>query len=246
MSSNQVSQNRGFSLPVLALIWIALAAIHGSASDVSSKTIRCEDREFRYLLFAPAAKTPLPAILLLHGAGDHAENQIEPWKRLAKTEGIVLIAPELPRDPNLEDVAMKVFHCIVEDAKQRAALDSRRIYLFGNSAGGYLAYDGATLESEYFAAAAVHGMVIADDYAWIVKKARRKTPIAIYIGDGDQFWSLARVRKTRDLLEKEGFPLHYVELKHHDHNYYALADKINADAWDFLQEYKLPEATPTK
>lgn len=228
-------------LRVLALISIGLGAIPCGASDVSSKTIRCADREFRYLLFASSEKTPLPAILLLHGAGDHADNQIEPWKRLAKKEGIVLIAPELPRDPNLEDVAMKVFHCIVEDAKQRTAIDPSRIYLFGNSAGGYLAYDGAMLESEYFAAAAIHAMVIADEYAWIVKKARRKTPIAIYIGDGDQFFSLARVRKTRDLLEKEEFPLHYIEFKDHDHNYYALADKINADAWDFLKPYKLPK-----
>lgn len=232
------------SIPMLVLIGLGFAAAKVDASDVSSKTLRCENREFQYLLFAPAGNSPLPAILLLHGAGDHAENQIEPWKHLAKKEGIALIAMELPRDPNLEDVAMKVFHCVVEDAKQRTAIDPRRIYLFGNSAGGYLAYDGATLESEYFAAAAVHAMIIADDYTWIVKKARRKTPIAIYIGDGDQFFKIEQVRKTRDLLEKEGFPLHYVELKGHDHNYYAVSDKINADAWNFLKENKLPESNP--
>ena len=129
----------------------------------------------------------------------------------------------------------------MEDAKQRVAIDPNRIYLFGNSAGGYLAYDGATLESEYFAAAAIHAMVIADDYTWIVKKARRKTPIAIYIGDGDQFFAVARARKTRDLLEKEGFPVRYTEIKGHDHNYYALSDTINADAWKFLKKFGLPE-----
>ena len=227
---------------VVSLIFVALCC---SASDVSSRNIRCDDREFKYLLFSPSESAPSPAILLLHGAGDHAENQIEPWKRLARKEGIALIALELPRDPNLEDVAMKIFHCVVEDAKQRATLDPRRIYLFGNSAGGYLAYDGATLESEYFAAAAVHAMVIADDYAWIIKRAHRKTPIAIYIGDDDQFFSLARVRKTRDLLEKEGFPVHYVELKHHDHNYYDRSDEINADVWRFLKGNRLPEPATT-
>jgi S-formylglutathione hydrolase FrmB len=83
-------------------------------------------------------------------------------------------------------------------------------------------------------------MRIADEYAWIVKKAARKTPVAIYIGDRDQFIALDGVRKTRDLLRKSGFPVHYIELPGHDHNYYALADQINADAWKFLRQAQLP------
>ena len=96
-------------------------------------------------------------------------------------------------------------------------------------------------ESQYFAAIAVHDMRIADEYASIVTHAERKTPIAIYIGDNDQFFSQDSVRKTRDLLKKAGFPVHYVELENHDHNYYALADDINADAWKFLKDKRLPE-----
>ena len=42
--------------------------------------------------------------------------------------------------------------------------------------GGYLAYDGANVESEFFAAVAVHAMGIADDYRWILSHATRKTP----------------------------------------------------------------------
>ncbi len=86
----------------------------------------------------------------------------------------------------------------------------------------------------------MHANRIADDYEWIVTRAQRKTPIAIYIGDHDQFFPQDSVRKTRDLLRKAGFPVHYVELDHHDHNYYARADEINADAWNFLKEVSLP------
>lgn len=182
----------------------------------------------------------MPAVILLHGAGDRAQNMLEAWRHLASKQKIILLAPDLPRDPKFEDVAPQIFRCVVEDAEQQVRIDSSRIYLFGNSMGGYLAYDAAMFESEYFAAIAVHAMRIAEDYEWIVTRARRKTPIAIYIGDHDQFFSQDSLRKTRNLLRKAGFPVHYVELENHDHNYYALSDEINEDAWRFLKENSLP------
>ena len=151
--------------------------------------------------------------------------------------------PELPRDPKFEDNAPTVFRCLVEDAANFVHVDPWRVYLFGNSMGGYLAFDGAMFQSQYFAAVAVHANRIDEEYVGIVKRAVRKTPIAIYIGDHDQYFSLESVRKTRDLLIKEGFPVHYVELSHHDHNYYALADEINADAWKFMRDQSLPAAS---
>jgi hypothetical protein len=42
------------------------------------------------------------------------------------------------------------------------------------------------------------------------------------------------------LLREKGFPLRYVEIKNHDHNYAAVADKVNADAWAFFQQHSLP------
>lgn len=50
-------------------------------------------------------------------------------------------------------------------------------------------------------------------------RAERKTPVAIYIGDREQPDLYDQARKTRDLLRKENFPVHYVELRDHDHNY---------------------------
>jgi S-formylglutathione hydrolase FrmB len=101
--------------------------------------------------------------------------------------------------------------------------------------------DAAMFESQYFAAVAVHANRIADEYTGIVARARRRPPIAIYIGDHDQFFSVESVRKTRDLLQTSGFPVHYVEFMNHDHNYYAKADEIDADVWKFLADNRLPD-----
>ena len=225
----------------VALVMLAVGASRGAASDAASRSVRCGAIEQVYLYYSPEKTATLPAIVLLHGAGDRAANMIDAWKKFAQKQKIALMAPELPRDPKFEDAAPQVFRCVVEDAKNVIGIEPQRVYLFGNSMGGYLAYDGAMFESKYFAAIAVHAMRIADDYEWIVTRAQRKTPIAIYIGDHDQFFSQDSVRKTRDLLKKAGFPVHYVELDNHDHNYYARADEINADAWKFLRENRLPE-----
>jgi predicted esterase len=213
-----------------------------SASEVNSRMAHCgAGIPQSYLEYSPDKDRPLPVIVLLHGAGDRPANMIDAWKSLAKKQRIVLLAPELPRDPKFEDAAPGIFRCVVDDARHFTAIDSQRVYLFGNSMGGYLAFDGAMFESQYFAAVAVHANRIADEYTGIVAQAKRKTPIAIYIGDHDQFFSVPSVRKTRDLLLKAGFPVHYVELANHDHNYYARSDEINADAWQFLTKNRLPD-----
>ena len=216
-----------------------LCAVSGLAARAGATTAECEGRKFNYLFYGPEKAGPLPAILLLHGAGDSPEPMLRAWVGLAKKEGIALIAPELPRKAEFEEIAPWVFRCVVEDAKRLGNLDSARLYVFGNSMGGYLAYDAAMFDSEYFAAVAVHAMGIAPEYDGILQKATRKIPLAIYIGDRDPLVSLANVHRTRDLLEHNGFVVHYVELKEHDHNYYYVAEKVNPDAWAFFREKRL-------
>jgi acetyl esterase/lipase len=114
-----------------------------SAKDVASRTVSCGKYEYHYLLYTSKRSGPLPAILILHGAGDQPEPMVEAWKSLAKKEGIVLIAPQLPRVAAFEEVAPQVFRSMVEDAKKDVLLDPQRIYVFGNSMGGYLGYDAA-------------------------------------------------------------------------------------------------------
>ncbi len=243
LSGHAVRGNRRTAIQRVRVLLLILsfalvcAAMPGGRAQASS--VVCEGRKSSYVLYVPSKEGPLPAILLLHGAGDSPEPMVDAWKSFAKKEGIALIAPELPRHREFEAIAPQVFRCVIEDAKHHANLDASRLYVFGNSMGGYLAYDAAMFDSDYFAAVAVHAMGIDPEYDGILKEAKRKTPLAIYIGDHDPLVALANVRRTRDLLEKNGFPIHYVELKDHDHNYYRVSEKVNADAWAFLSEQRM-------
>ena len=225
---------------LFVLVSLCVFPFPTKATEISSRTAVCKEGAERYVLFTPARPGPAAAVVLLHGAGGQPEPMVEAWKTLARKENIVLIAPVLPRVAAFEAIAPAIFRCVVEDAKQVAAIDARRVYLFGHSMGGYLAYDGALLESQYFAAAAVHAMGIDKDYEGIVGRAQRKIPLAIYVGEQDQLVSLDDVRRTQKLLKKAGFDVHYVEMAHHDHDYFAVADEVNADAWRFMKGFQLP------
>ncbi len=114
--------------------------------------------------------------MVLHGAGDHPDSFIEALKSIARKENVVIIAPELPRKAEFEALAPGVFRCMVTESASVTPLDPTRIYLFGHSMGGYLAYDGAMFDSDLFVAVAVHAMGIEQQYRGIGKTpgARRR------------------------------------------------------------------------
>jgi dienelactone hydrolase len=98
------------------------------------------------------------------------------------------------------------------------------------------------LESEYFAATAVHaGALTSAAASSLIQLAKRKIPIAIQVGTEDRFFPLKAVRDTRDELGKHGFSVELTEIPRHDHWYYDLAPKINRSAWEFLKKTELAE-----
>ena len=132
-------------------------------------------------------------------------------------------------------------HELLSEVKSKYAVDSRRMYLFGHSGGATFALYMGLFESEYFAAVAIHAGALLPEDGPIVERASRKIPIHITVGTVDPFFPLAAVRATRDMLVKAGFAVELTEMKGHDHWYYDLAPKINAEAWTFLKEFKLAD-----
>jgi poly(3-hydroxybutyrate) depolymerase len=220
------------------------AASPASQSTAAPGTIQFQGSQYAYAVFVPSTYDhvhALPAILLVHGSGGNGPDFLKLWQDFAEKYGIILVAPTLPLGPTLEAQVPQLFPALMELVKKQWLVDSRRIYVFGYSAGGYSTFDAATLDSTYFAAAGVFAGIITPDYYWIVQKAQRKTPIAIYIGDHDQFFSFAQTRATRDVLVANGFTVHYVEIPNQDHNYPAISKWVNRDVWTFMSQYSLPQ-----
>ena len=238
-------------LALTCAVLLLLSASARADDKVSKETIESGGRKRTYYLFAPASRKPsAPLVVLFHGSGRDGLSLVERWKDLAASEGFVIAGPN-SRDSKgwrTPDDGPDFIRDLVEALRAKYALDARRIYLFGHSAGAVFALHMALTQSEYFTAAAVHaGAWRAPSEFDALKEAKRKTPLAIIVGDRDPFFPLDAVRATEAALKGGGHEINVTVMKGHDHWYYDLAPGINRNAWEFLKSKALdadPKYTP--
>lgn len=227
---------------LLALVPVATSA----AGKPEKQTITFEGKERVYYTLIPEKPTaPAPLLLLLHGSGRDGMSQIEQWQALAEQDGVVLAAPDSlnSREWSMGVDGPEFLHEIVEAVRGKYPIDGKRIYLFGHSAGATFALYMGVMESQYFAAAGVHAGAIGESFYPALDAARRKLPLAIWVGTEDPYFSLTLVRNTQSELKKHGFDAQMFEMKGHDHDYYAVAKDLNPKIWSFLITSSLDEDT---
>lgn len=223
-----------------ALVWVSVVQ---AAEKTVKETMISGDASRTYYLFVPekAKDKPAPLMILLHGSGRDGKILVDHWESLAKKEGIVLAGPDaMVRDGwGMRDDGPLLLRDLLEDIKEKHSIDSRRVYIFGHSAGAIHGLKMGILESEYFAAVAVHAGALPADFAPYIHRAPRKIPIAIWVGTNDNFFPLTPVRATRDALNEQGFNAELTEIRGHTHNYYSRSSEINKSAWAFLKDKRL-------
>jgi poly(3-hydroxybutyrate) depolymerase len=228
-----------------AVLLLAAAAAMGEPGKVSKEKISWKGKERVFFLFVPTGAAPerkLPLVLVLHGSGQNGETYVSAWKGVAEKEKIVVVGPN--SDDSVHWASPQdgpaLLHDIVEQVVGKQAIDGRRVYLFGHSAGAVFALQMAALESEYFAAAVAYAGSLQAKYFSLFDYATRKIPYLFIIGTKDVFFPLADVQATRDALKSRSFPVEYVEMSGQTHNYVRSAKDINGKAWGFLLKNPLP------
>lgn len=235
-----------FSL-VFTLLLSVLSGSSLAKDDITKELIKSNGKERAYYLYVPstiAAGTQAPLIVTLHGSGRNGITLVEKWKDYAKQQGIILAGPDASNSQgwSAPQDGPDFLRDLVEELKTKYPVNPRRVYLFGHSAGACFAIHMSLMESQYFAAAAIHAGALRSEREFsLIDLPKRKIPISIQVGDSDAFFPLKEVRATSKALQEAGFPVDMVEIKNHDHNYYSSAPKYNQTAWEFLKKYELPE-----
>ena len=228
----------------LTSILLLLLSFSSAAAkdDITKELITSNGKTRAYYLYVPSTvKASAPLIVTLHGSNRTGVTLVEKWKDYAKKEGIILAGPDAT---NLRGWASPVdgpdfLRDLVEELKTKYPINPRRVYLFGHSAGAAFALQMSLMESQYFAATAIHAGALNSQGMDLIELAKRKIPISIQVGDSDEFFPLKLVRATRDALKDAEIPVELVEIKDHDHWYYDQAAKFNQTAWEFLKKYEL-------
>lgn len=229
----------------LALVTGSMGVVAQTGEQDQKHTLTLNGQSRAYRVFVPdgfGKSAPGPAVVLYNGSGSNVDALMEPWKEIARKDGVILIGPDafqsgawrIPQDS--PDFTGEV----VEDAKARYRIDPRRVYLFGHSGGaGHVLLLGL-LESEYFAAVGAHAGALRPDDRKLLDVPQRRIPMAIWVGTEDQMVPLKMVRDTLAVLTARKFPAKTFEIPGHTHSYAERATEVTAAAWEFLRKESLP------
>lgn len=230
------------NLIAFTLFVLVCASTAFAKDDITKELITSNGKTRAYYLYVPSTtKGPAPLIVMLHGSNRTGVTLVEKWKDYAKKEGIIIAGPDAT---NLRGWASPqdgpdYLHELVEELKSKHPINPRRVYLFGHSAGASFSLHMGLMESQYFAAVAIHAGALRNQDLPVIELAKRKIPISMQIGDSDPLVPLKLVQATRDALKEAGFTVDLIEIENHDHWYYDKASKFNQTAWEFLKKYEL-------
>lgn len=220
----------------LAFVLLLLAS--GLHAD---ETVTWRGLERTYLLHVPSKlpDQPVPLLVALHGSGRTAGSVLNPWKGLANTHGFIVAAPNSLESEQWQGPhdGPGFLHRVVEDVRRSHRIDTRRIYLFGHSAGAHFALIMACVQSEYFAAVATHAGTLAAQHQPYTKALVRRIPIGLWVGDRDTDVPVSMVRSTKEYLESKGVPVELHVVPRHDHTYTAAARRVNREMWEFFAKH---------
>jgi poly(3-hydroxybutyrate) depolymerase len=229
------------------LVLVAMTAA-GHAAQVTKRALTYDGRSRSFYAYVPGAlpEKPIPIIVLLHGSGRDGHTIIQLWKPMAQREGLALVAPNAHTMAGwvVNDDGPGFLRAAIEAVAATTPVDARRIYLFGQSGGAVHALIVSMLEAQYFAATAVHAGAWRLPREFIAMRfARRKIPLQIIIGSRDEFFPMAAVHKTQQVLRQAGFPI-AVKIMYGERHWYTsdTAPAINEIAWNFLKAHRLDTA----
>jgi predicted peptidase len=223
-----------------------------------------EDRSFRgasgtempYRLFipsAPARGRPLPVVVYLHGSGGAGTDNLKQISG-GNTKGSHLwtlphvqarypafvVAPQIPSGATWhsagDDVsphAELVLH-LLRSLSQEFAIDANRIYLTGQSLGGFGTWDLIAKRPGIFAAAIP--LCGGGDPARVT--AARGTPVWAFHGAMDQTVPVARSRESVAALRAVGDAVKYTEYPNAGHDVWTIAfSEPGLPDWLFAQKW---------
>ena len=204
----------------------------------------------------PAKKWPM--VVRLHGYNPENPDYVRWWSvdvrhLIADSEynggqGVIYLEPHGRGNTNYLGLGDRDVMRVIEMARRRFHVDDDRVYLAGESMGGWGVWNVATRHPDAFAAIApvyggsdYHSQVgeaelsrlgtldrfqLEKESSWAMAEGLLHTPILVYHGDVDQSVNIEYSRYGVRLLERWGYNVRYVEMPGYGHEELNVWPKI--------------------
>lgn len=245
----RVRFSSGEAVRVFVFVFVfvgAMAQVVAAQTGFLEKKIEVDGRTHRYVVYVPSTyngKTPMPAILFLHGIGEKGDDG---WKQVAVGLGpaimldsaawnFIVMFPQMPAGKKSNWMQFEALLLgIVENTKKEYSIDDKRLYLTGLSMGGYGTWMLAAKHPDRFAAIApICGGGIPGDAEKI-----KDLPIWCFHGDADKSVPLSASQKMIDAVKAAGGDPRFTVYKGVGHNAWDRAYREEKLAEWFLKHSK--------
>src|SRR5437588_11179119 len=163
----------------LLILFLFFGPTASAKDDITKELMTSNGKTRAYYLYMPStikAESPVPLILMLHGSGRVGLSLVEKWKDLAKKENFIIAGPDSSNSQGwgMPQDGPDFLRELVEELKRKYPINPRRVYLFGHSPGAIFALETSLMESEYFAATAIHAGALPPDDRDVMMMGKRK------------------------------------------------------------------------
>ncbi len=244
--------------PIEKLIGVPIDTCQATQTGALTRTTTIESLSldgYRYFLYVPNTydpNQPLPLVIAWHGAAGpgRAEEQAEivrdRWAPTAESEAFIVLA-QTGTSPNgswIPPTTASVLGQLLDEVQRDYAIDSRRIYGWGFSAGGHVMHSIALANPTLFAGYAVNaGALNAVVGQQNLDRVARQLPVSILVGASDAL--LSEVRGDRAAFLESG----WVEDETLFYREFSGGHSFNADLlsehWTNLRAQQLPVNLPS-
>jgi predicted esterase len=185
---------------------------------------------------APERSGPMPAVILLHGAGKDGLSLVDMWHETAMAQGFVVIAPDMSPAPPPDAVGpydARIAVEVLEHARAVFDIDPDRIALFGDGRGAVAAQVWANRIDGPWRAVAAHGATVDPQTP---QPVGRGVPVRLYLGSEHPAEPVGSALVSGTAMARAGHAFELIRMRGHDDWFYGVGERVAEDAWLWLSD----------
>lgn len=185
---------------------------------------------FRIIRPTAATQSPVPVVLLFHGAGRDAGSMLDIMSKAPSSRDFLLVAAQSSNEGWGGALNEQTITHMLDDLPKTINIDRRRVFAFGHSAGAHYVGLMAVTSDGALSAAAAHGGMLDLNKVNNLSAPNFPEPMRVYIGAQERVFPFAHAKPLTARFVERGHDIEMVVLNNHNHWFYDSGFLLCEDA----------------